>query len=173
MIDERDATTKELIDHLSPRWRELRVRKRHFVELESGSIKVASAIFVGESFSLLCAVDPKDVSGHSWEYFPIAFRVVQAESYAPDEWITLAKAGGVSVLDRKLQWLFETPLLTLTELVEEFGRGEGVARESWTYKFYNGLEISDFKGHGALRLTACDLPDSILTIEFNFGPNEP
>ncbi len=78
--------------------------------------------------------------------------------------------GGQSDLDRKLQWLFETPSIALTEEVETFGRGEGAQRETTTFAFYNGLLITDPQGRGSLRLTVSAIPGFILTAELTFGP---
>ena len=173
MIDEFDKDTKRLIDEVTPRWHELRVEKVNYARQGEMRFQTQTVLLAGESSSLLCAMDAWDFVGEeTWEYFPIVFRIVDADRYAPDEWTTLAREGGASDLDRKLQWLFETPSLTLTEGVEEFGKGEGASRKSYAFRFYNGLLISDPKGRGSLRLTASDMPDFVLTGEFNFGPCE-
>jgi hypothetical protein len=62
----------------------------------------------------------KDFGEDICEYFPIYLKEVDESKFAPDEWITLARKGGTSDLDRKLQWLFDTPSLSLTEVVESF-----------------------------------------------------
>jgi hypothetical protein len=36
-------------------------------------------------------------------------KIVDENKYAQDEWIILARKGGTGDLDRKLEWLFDTP----------------------------------------------------------------
>lgn len=168
MIALFDQATKDLIDGLTLRWTALRVERDNFSGLDAHGFKCETVLFVGQP-SLLCGIGPKDFPGISWEYFPIRCDIVDESIYGPDD-ITLARMGGESDLDRRLQWLFETPSITLTEEVETFGRGEGVQRETVTFAFYNGLLISDPKGRGSLRLTANAKPGFILTAELTFGP---
>ncbi len=170
MIPQFDQQTKDLIDGRTPRWTALRVEKRHFSDLDAHGFKCASILFVGQP-SLLCGIDPKDLPGTRWEYFPIRCDIVDESIYAPDD-ITVARLSGESDLDRKLQWLFETPSVALTEEVETVGYGEGPQRQTTTFAFYNGLLISDPKGRGSLRLTAHAIPGFILTAELAFGPGK-
>jgi hypothetical protein len=170
MIPQFDQATKDLIEGLTPRWTALRVEKRQFSGLDAHGFKCASILFVGQP-SLLCGIDPKDFPGSKWEYFPIRCDIVDESIYGPDD-VALARLGGESDLDRKLQWLFEMPSIALTEEVETFGRGEGAQRETFTFAFYNGLLITDPKGRGSLRLTANPIPGFILTAELTFGSGE-
>ncbi len=167
MIPLSDQVTKDLIAGLTPRWTALRVRKRYVSDLDARGFKCETILFVGQS-SLLCGIYPKDFPGSKWEYFPIRCDIVDESRYSPDD-VALARLGGESDLDRKPQWLFETPSIALTEEVETFGRGEGAHRETTTFAFYNGLLISDPKGRGSLRLTANAIPGFILTAELTFG----
>ena len=92
MIPQFDQLTKDLIDGLTPRWTALRVRKRHFSDLGAHGFKCASILFVGQP-SLLCGIDPKDLPGIRWEYFPIRCDIVDESIYSPDD-VTLARLGG-------------------------------------------------------------------------------
>ena len=166
MIPEYDKLTRELVDHLVPSWIELRVREKHFLPLDKHSFRASSAMFIGKP-SLLCCVDSKGFRNDLWEYFPIYLEEVDENKYAPDEWITLARKGGTGDLDRKLQWLFDTPSLALTEGVESFTDWPPKADSKETsFCFYNGLEVKDPEGRGSLRITASDQPDFTVTLSF-------
>ncbi|HMF06902.1 MAG TPA: hypothetical protein VKE72_07810 [Methylocella sp.] len=168
MILEHDLVTKKLLDHLVPRWTELRVRKRHFSRVAIDLLKVSSILFVGKP-SLLCCTDSKDFRGNLWEYFPISLEEVDEKKYAPEEWLTIARKGGTTDLDRKLQWLFEMPSLSLTEGVESFTDWPPKPDSKETsFCFYNGLEVKDPQGRGGVRITASDQPDFIVTLRFTF-----
>lgn len=168
MISMFDEQTRDLIDGFRPRWTALRTEGRHFSGLKDNSFTCASVIFVGQP-SLLCGIDSKDFPNSLWEYFHIRCDIVDERLYASKD-VTLASKGGSGELDRKLQWLFETPTLALTEGVEEFWDSIKPDAKHYEFSFYNGLLISDPKGRGSLRLTASDMPDFILTGKFNFGP---
>lgn len=170
MINECDLETKRLIDGLTPKWRELRVERQGYAMAGETRFQTQTALFVGDGASLLCAMTAWDFRDLRWEYFPIVFRIVDADQYDPQEWITLASKGGASELDRRLQWLFETPALALTEGVEESWDSIKPDARHYVFSFYNGLLVSDPKGRGSLRLTAPDMPDFIVTGEFTFGP---
>lgn len=137
--------------------------------MENRDFASSSVLFDGDC-PLLCDVDSVDFPVGPWEYFPIRCDFMSQETLGNFEYVTIARKDGSSDLDRKLQWLFETPSLTLTEGVEEFGQGVGANRKSYTFSFYNGLLISDPQGRGSLRLTASDMPDFVVTGEFTFGP---
>jgi hypothetical protein len=127
-------------------------------------------LFVGQP-TLLCGINPKDFPVGPWEYFPIRCDIVDESVYDAED-LALARAGGASEFDRKMQWLFETPLLTLTEGNEEFWDGISPDAKHYEFTYYNGLEISDPKGRGKLRLTASDMPDFVLTADLSFGPGD-
>ena len=68
-------------------------------------------------------------------------------------------------LDRKLQWLFDTPSLSLTERVESFTDWPTKADSKETsFCYYNGLELRDSQGRGRLRIIASDRPDFTVTL---------
>ena len=111
----------------------------------------------------------QDFPGSTIEYFHIRCDIVDERLFASKD-VALATKDGSSELDHKLQWLFETPTLALTEGVEEFWDSDKPDAKHCEFSFYNGLLISDPKGRGSLRLTASNMADFILTGEFAFGP---
>jgi hypothetical protein len=138
-----------LIDGLTPRWSTLRVEKRNFSGLEPWGFKRESILFVGPP-ALLCGIDSTDFPGSLCEYFHIRCDLVDESIYDAED-ITLARAGGESDFDRKMQWLFETPSLALTEGNDEFWDGITADAKHYEFAYYNGLEITDPKGRGSLR----------------------
>jgi hypothetical protein len=50
---------------------------------------------------------------------------------------------------------------------EECADGMGPDAQQYLLRFYGGLEISDPKGRGSLRITASDMPDFIVTLSFS------
>lgn len=171
MIDERNPETRKLLDSFIPKWKSVRIEKSYALKICEGSFSCSSIVFDNEH-SFLCAVDSKDIQNTHCEYFPLRCRFAPQEVLSRFEFVTLARKGGASEFDRKLQWLFETPTLKLTEMVEEFRDGMAPDAMRHQYKFYNGLVISDPHGRGSLRLTASDnpMPDFVLNGEFAFGP---
>jgi hypothetical protein len=93
-------------------------------------------------------------------------KIVDENKYAPDEWITLVRKGGTGDLDRKLEWLFDTPSMSLTEGAEDWPP-KADSKET-SFCFYNDLEVKDPKGRGSLRITASDQPDFTVTPRFSF-----
>ncbi|WP_374308909.1 hypothetical protein [Methylocella sp.] len=170
MIDERDADTRSFIASIRPNWTKVRLRKTFSLEIKESSFSCSSIVF-DDDHSFLCAVGSKDVQETHVEYFPLRCRFAPQEVLSKFEFVTLASKGGASELDRKLRWLFETPTLTLTEMVEEFRDGMAPDAKRYQFRFYNGLVISDPYGRGSLRLTAMDnpMPDFVLSGEFAFG----
>jgi hypothetical protein len=127
-----------------------------------------AVLLVGER-NLLCSMSAKDFGDHLWEYNPIYLNEADESEYTPDEWITIARKGGTADLDHKMQWLFETPSLSLTEGIESFTDWPPKAdSKEITFSFYNGLEIEDPKGRGSVRITASGQPDFIVTLRFTF-----
>lgn len=169
MIDERDAQTRNLIASTQPTWTSLRLRKSHSLDTPDSSFSCSSVVF-DDHHSFLCDVESQDFHDMHWDYFFFCCRHMPNAVLQNFEYVTLARKGGSSEFDRKLQWRFETPTLALTEGVEEFGQGQGEDRKSYTFRFYNGLLVSDPKGRGSVRLTASDMPDFIVKGEFTFGP---
>lgn len=167
MINGCDEKLKAFIDKLSPSWREIWIENRDLSKPDENTFTSGAILFVGAP-SLLCTMTAKTFSerGH-WEYFPVYLKIVDENSYPADEWITLARAVGTSDFDLRVRWLFETPLLTLTEGIEEFRDGPGPDAKQYLFRFYNGLEISDPTGCGKLRLTASDMPDFVITAELS------
>ncbi|WP_395698446.1 hypothetical protein [Methylocella sp.] len=169
MIPQFDEKTKSLIGALQPRWTALRMENRRFSGLTGDSFTCASVLFVGQP-SLLCGIDSSDFQGISWEYFRIRCDIVDESIYHAGD-ITLARKGGASELDHKLQWLFERPTLTLTEGTDEFWDSDRPDAKHYEFAYYNGLLISDPKGRGALRLTVINEPYFTMTGDFVF-PSE-
>jgi hypothetical protein len=171
MIPLFDQATQNLIDGFTPRWTALRVERDNFSGLDAHGFKCETILFVGQP-SLLCGIDPKDFPGISWEYFPIRCDIVDESIYGPED-VTLARTGGQSDFDRKMQWLFETTSLTLTDGDDEFLDSIASDAKHYEFAFYNGLLISDPKGRGSLCLTVSNTPDFVITAELTFGPDEP
>jgi hypothetical protein len=167
MILEYDPATKALVDRLQPQWTEIRAATRRFSNDKDASFMTEAVLFIG-SRNLLCCMTAKDFGDDMWEYFPIYLKEVDEKNYAPDEWVTLARAGGASDFDRKLQWLFENPSIAVTEGVEAFRDGMSEDAKEYTFRFYNGLEISNPQGRGRLRITASTEPNFIVTLNFTF-----
>jgi hypothetical protein len=104
--------------------------------------------------------------------FHIRCDIVDESIYGPED-VTLARSAGQSDFDRKMQWLFETPSLTLTEGDDEFWDGISSDAKHYEFAFYNGLLISDPKGRGSLRLTVSNTPDFVIIAELTFGAGAP
>ncbi len=170
MIDDRDPETRNLIAVLQPGWTRVRLRRSHGLSIKERVFSCSSIVF-DDGRSLLCSVGSHDFRDLGWDYFPFRCDLVSDSTLHKFEYVTLASKGGSSELDRKLQWLFETPTLALTEGVEKFRDSVKPDAKHYEFSFYNGLLISDPKGRGSLRLTAGDMPDFILTGEFIFGPD--
>jgi hypothetical protein len=167
MNPEYDQTTRDLVDRLKPRWLEIRAAARRFSNDKVTNFVTEALLFIGHP-SLLCCMTTKEFRGGLWEYFPIYLEEVDETKYAPEEWITLARKGGKEELDRKLQWLFETPSLSLTEGIESFTDWPPKADSKETsFCFYNGLEVKDSQGRGSLRIIASDQPDFTVTLSFS------
>lgn len=169
MIDERDPETHNLIATLQPKWTRMRLRKSHSLDIGESSFSCSSILFDDDP-SLLCSVGSQDFPDTLCEYFPFRCGFMPDEILRNFEYVTLANKGGSGEFDRKLQWLFETPTLSLTEGVEEFSDSARPDAKHYKFSFYNGVLISDPNGRGSLRLTASDMPNFILTGELTFGP---
>lgn len=168
MVPEYDRTTKDLVDQLKPRWSEIRAAARRFSKNEVTHFVTEAVLLVGHP-TLLCCMTTKEFRSGLWEYYPIYLKEVDENKYAPEEWMTLARKGGTTDLDRKLQWLFEMPSLSLTEGVESFTDWPPKPDSKETsFCFYNGLEVKDPQGRGGVRITASDQPDFIVTLRFTF-----
>lgn len=64
-------------------------------------------------------------------------------STAPDpfEWTTIARKGGASAFEQKIQWLFEKPSLPWLVSEEKCADGMGPEAQQYLLRFYGGLEI--------------------------------
>lgn len=100
-----------------PKWTELRARKSDFAKLDENTFKSLSFMLVGEP-SLLCFTDSKDLVTPRIEYFPICIQRLDSKTYNFEQ-ITLARAGGRSEFERRVQWLFDKPSMRLLEGEEE------------------------------------------------------
>ena len=110
----------------------------------------------------------KDFGNDICEYYPIFLKIAEEKKYAPAEWITLTRKGGTSDLDRKLQWLFENPSISLTEGVESFTDWPPKPDSKETsFRFYNGLEVRDPQGRGSLRIAASDRSDFTVALSLS------
>ncbi|MGH6796663.1 MAG: hypothetical protein ACREDH_16040 [Methylocella sp.] len=168
MILEYDENLEQLVKNFTLDWTEIRLRKRDYSNVDENSF-VTGAVLLAGGRSLLCCMTTKDFGDDLWDYYPIYLKEVDESNYASDEWVTLACANGTSDLDRKLQWLFEMPSLSLTEGVESFTDWPPKEDSKETsFCFYNGLEVKDPKGRGSLRITASENPDFIVTLNFSF-----
>jgi hypothetical protein len=168
MTLEYDEKLKNLVKTFTPQWTEIRVDTRDFTKMNENSFVTGAVLLIGQS-SLLCCMTATDFDDDLWEYYPIYLKVVDENKYAPDEWVTLARKSGTAELNRKLQWLFETPSMGLTEGAESFTDWPPKADSKETsFCFYNGLEVKDPKGRGSLRITASDQPDFTVTLRFSF-----
>jgi len=166
MIYEKDEGIEKIVQSFLPKWTELRARKSDFAKIDESTFKSLSFMLVGEP-SLLCFADSKDLVTPRIEYFPICIQTAEARTYNFEQ-ITLARAGGNSKFEQKVQWLFDKPLLRLLESEEELLGGQGSDPQTYTLRFYGGLEIADADGQGSLRITASDLPDLVSYAKFTF-----
>jgi hypothetical protein len=167
MILEFDKNLEQLVESFTPSWTELQVLTRDFSKIGDASFATGAVLLAGER-SLLCSMTAKDLSAPRIEYYPVYLKEVSQGAHGSDGWITLARSGGTSELERKVQWLFEKPSMRLLVSEEECADGMGPDAQQYLLKFYGGLEISDPQGRGSLRITACDMPDYIVTLSFSF-----
>lgn len=166
MILEYDGNLENLVRTLNPRWTEIRADKRDFLKIDDASFVTGAVLLVGER-SLLCAMTAKTLSRPPRvEYYPVYLKEVEQGDYSSSEWITLALSGRLSESEQKVQWLFDKPSLRLLTSEEECADGMGPNAQQYLLRFYGGLEISDPKGRGSLRITASDMPDFIVTLTF-------
>ena len=108
MIDDRDPETRNLIAVLQPGWTRVRLRRSHGLSIKERVFSCSSIVF-DDGRSLLCSVGSHDFRDLGWDYFPFRCDLVSDSTLHKFEYVTLASKGGSSELDRKLQWLFETP----------------------------------------------------------------
>jgi hypothetical protein len=166
MILEYDETLQNLVRELTPHWTEIWADKRDFSITGDASFVTGAVLLVGQP-SLLCAMTAKTLSRPRVDYYPIYLKVVDQSAYSPDEWTTLARAGGMSDLEQKVQWLFDKPSLRLLTSEEECADGLEPDAQQYLLRFYGGLEIGDPQGRGSLRITANDLPSFTVTLSFS------
>src|SRR5271157_2468273 len=110
MILEFDENLEKLVKDLTPRWTEIRLRKRDFTRADEHSFVTGAILLVGEC-SLLCSMTAKELTLLRIDYYPIYLKEVDQDTYASNEWLTIARKGGTSEFERKIQWLFEKPSL--------------------------------------------------------------
>src|SRR5215510_7369049 len=159
MIYGYDKSVETVVQSCVPNWTELRARKSDFVKLDNNTFKSLSFMLVVEP-SLLCFTDSKNLVTPRIEYFPICVERIESKAYEFAQ-ITLARAGGQSDLEQRVQWLFNKPRLRLLDSEEELTGGMGLKPQTYTLRFYGGLEIADAGGQGSLCITASDLPDLV------------
>ncbi len=134
----------------------MRVKYDVFRKPDASPFIVTDVFFVGEP-GLVCCADAKscaDVGGY--DYFPIGLVSPIAFPHASEEYVPLARSGGTSDLDRRLQWLFDRPSLHLLEAQEEYFDGIEPAANSQILHYYGGLELKDSSGRKALQITILD-----------------
>lgn len=161
MIDERDQGLRDLVQSIVPRWREMRVRKRFFKRFDEDRFIIASFIMIGTPL-FLCAVDAKTAPWPRIDYFPIWFEIAEQNEVDGDELLPFARTEGTSELGRKLQWLFDRPVLRLLESEDEVADGRGPDAKQDILCFYGGLEFSDPAGRYAFQFRASDQSDFVL-----------
>jgi len=163
IINQLDEATKSLVENFVPRWTEVRARKSRFSKPDASTIKSLAIMLVGEP-SLECWVRSRDLGKPRIEYFPIGLECRDPMDPDTFEWITIARKGGTSEFERKIQWLFERPSLHLLKSEEKCADGMEPEAQQYLLRFYGGLEISDPKGRGSLPITASDMTDFIVTM---------
>jgi hypothetical protein len=167
MVLEYDENLESLVESAVPRLTEVRVRKARFSKPDASTIKSLQVMLAGEP-SLECWVNSKDLVKPRIEYFPIGLECRAPMATDEFEWITIVRKGGTSELEQKVQWLFGKPSMRLLVSEEECADGVGPEAQQYLLKFYGGLEISDPQGRGRLRITASDMPDFVVTLNFLF-----
>jgi hypothetical protein len=167
IIHQLDEATKSLVENVIPRWTEVRARKSRFSKPDASTIKSLAIMLAGEP-SLECWVKSRDLIKPRIEYFPIGLECRDPMASDTFEWITIARKGGTSEFERKIQWLFEKPSLRLLISEEECADGMEPEARQYLLRFYGSLEISDPKGRGKLHITASEMPDFIVTLSVSF-----
>lgn len=167
MIVQMDEATKSLVESFVPRLTEVRARKSRFSKPDASTIKSLTITLVGEP-SLVCWVKSRDLIKPRIEYFPIGLESVDPMAADAFEWISVARKGGTSEFEQKIQWIFENPSLRLLTTEEKCADGIGPEAKQYLLRFYGGLELSDPKGRGSLRMTASNMPDFVVTMTFTF-----
>src|SRR5262249_5318715 len=104
-------------------------------KLDNNTFKSLSFMLVGEP-SLLCFTDSKDLVTPRIEYFPICVERIDSKAYEFAQ-ITLARAGGQSDLEQRVQWLFNKPRLRLLDSEEEL-TGGGLKPQTYTLLWWPG-----------------------------------
>lgn len=164
MILDYDEALEKVVRSVTPQWTELRARKSDFAKLDDNTFKSMAFMLVGEP-SLLCFTDSKDLITPRIEYFPICIRKADSNAYNFEQ-ITLARAGGPSEFEQKVQWLFDKPSMRLLDSEEELADGMGPKAQKYILRFYSGLELTDPKGRGSLQITASNMPDFVSYAKF-------
>ncbi|HWX13535.1 MAG TPA: hypothetical protein VNY06_01430, partial [Methylocella sp.] len=103
---------------------EVRVRKARFSKPDAKTIKSLQVMLAGEP-SLECWANSKDLVKPRIDYFPIGLECRAPMATDKFEWVTIARKGGTSELERKVQWLFENPSMRLLVSEEECADGMG------------------------------------------------
>ncbi|MGH6795391.1 MAG: hypothetical protein ACREDM_06425 [Methylocella sp.] len=166
MILEYDESLENIVRTFTPKWTELRARRSDFAKLDENTFKSLSFMLVGEP-SLLCFTRSKDLVRPRIEYFPLSLKKVDSDAYSFEQ-VTLARSGGHSEFEQKVQWLFNYPSMRLLEHDEEFADRIGPEAQKYTLRFYGGLELTSPKGRSSLRITASDMPDLVSYAKFVF-----
>jgi len=166
MIIDHDENLEIIVKIINPKWIELKARKSDFAQLNENTFKSMSFMLVGEP-SLLCFADSKDLVTPRIEYFPICIQRVDTKTYNFEQ-ITLARAGGRSQFEEKVQWLFNKPSMRLLESEEEPADGTEPEAQKYSLRFYSGIEMTNPSGRGSLRIIASDMPDLVSYAKFTF-----
>ncbi len=142
---EYDSTFETLVKSLRPRWTEIRVKKASSWRPEAIlPFIVSEVLLIGEQ-SLFCCVDSKTalLTSGEMDYFPIFLEIRYPNDFSMEDYPRLARAGGTTDLDKRLQWLFDHPSLRLIE--DDEGMADGMGPDAnWDYvHYYGGLELTD------------------------------
>ncbi len=164
---EYDSTFEKLVKSLTPHWTEMRVKKASSWRPEAKlPFVVSEVLLVGEQ-SLFCCIDWKMamLTTGEMDYFRIFLEIRDPNDFRLQDYPILAKAGGTTDLDLRLQWLFECPSLCLIE--DDEGMADGMGPDAnWDYvHYYGGLELTDPAGKKKLQIIGTHEVDFTLELK--------
>lgn len=167
MIADFDEGLQRLVTSLNPRWIEIRAAKLGYEQHDEATFATDAILLVGD-VSLLCGVDVKDLPDPEVEYYPIYLKQVDLPDFAASEWVTLARKGGPSALERRVQWIFNKPSPRLLKHKEDIADAIGEHARKDMLEYFGGLELSDPSSTKTLTIEADDLGDFVVHVKFTF-----